>query len=97
MSESSGFNWGNSLDKLIGAYGSYSVAKVERDTAEYNAAAAEQVQTLHPPVATNTVEAYNTGNIAPMDSGYYSRIPKELLWGSVALLGGALVLKAITK
>lgn len=97
MSEASGFNWGSTLDNLISVYGQREVAKVERDTAEYNAAAANQVKTLHPPVATNTVEAYNTGNIAPMSSGYYSRIPKELLWGSVALLGGVLVLKAITK
>lgn len=98
MSEQSGFNFGSTLDQLIGIYGQREIAKVERDTAEYNAAAASQVQTLHPPEATNTVEAFNTGNIQPMQSqSYVSRIPKELFWGAAALLGVGLVAKAISK
>jgi|GEM_PF-4761086 len=88
------FDFGGALDKAIGAYESVSVERVKRDTAKYNAAGGTQAQALHASEAFTQSESYSTGNAAtPGGGNYINRIPKGLLLGSVALLGGALLLR----
>jgi len=86
------FDFGAVLDKTINAYESVSVARVERDTAKYNSAGASQAQALHSSEAFTQSESYSTGNaVTPGASqNYWGRIPKPLLYGGMALLGGAL-------
>jgi hypothetical protein len=95
------FDFGAILDKSIDAASALSVARVERDTARYEAAAAEQQAALHNSEATNMREAYATGNArnpavgqGNTVGGYIDRIPKPLLFGSIALLGVGLVMRA---
>lgn len=94
-------DFGALLDKTLGAYQTISVARIERDTARYNAAPVTQQAVLHRSEALTTTEAYQTGNaVNPAARGnaasdYFDRIPKPLLYGSMGLLGLALVLKAV--
>jgi hypothetical protein len=97
-----GLDFGALLDKTLGAYQAVSVARLERDTARYGAAATTQQNALHRSEAMNATEAYATGNAvnpAAAKTGavgsYFDRIPKPLFYGSVGLLGLALVLKAV--
>lgn len=88
---------GDLLDKTLDTYQAVSVARVQRDTAKYQNAGADQQQTLHPSEAVNAREAYSTGNAvnpAAATGGYLDRIPKPLLYGSMGLLGLALILRA---
>jgi hypothetical protein len=92
-------NLGAILDKSIDAYGSISVARAERDTARYNAAVETQRAALHNSEAVNPTEAYATGNApspaAQSVGNYVNRIPKPLLYGSMGLLGVAILAKAL--
>lgn len=95
----SGFNFGALLDTSIGAYSEISKARIERDAARYNAQPQIQQNELHAPEGKTPSEAYATGN-APNPAfnsvgGYFDRIPKPLLYGSMGLLGVALVIKAL--
>lgn len=100
--EGDGFSFGGILDKTLDLYGQVSIARAERDTAKYEAAGAKQAAELHASQAYSSTEAYATGNaVNPARAsntigGYIDRIPKPLFWGSVALLGGAVVLKAVS-
>lgn len=91
-----------SLDKILGTYTTISQARAERDIAKYQAAASMQQAALNPPVGYTATGAYAIGNAtvpgaapAQYQQSYFDRIPKELLYGSVGLLGFALLLKAV--
>lgn len=95
-----GIDFGSLMDKAINAYSTVSVARLDRDTARYNAAAQTQQATLNPSEALTQSGAYATGNAAGqqtagMGMSYWSQIPKPLLYGSAALLVGALAWRMV--
>lgn len=91
------FDYGKLLDQAIGAAESISVARVERDTARYNSEPVRQRAALHNSEAVSAPESYASGNARNPAQGesYFDQIPKPLLYGSLGLLGVALVLKAL--
>lgn len=91
-------DFGAILDKSLEAYQTVSVVRAQRDTARYNNAGATQAQALHASEANTPIEAYQTGNVKSAASSggasYFDKIPKPLLYGSLGLLGLALVLRS---
>lgn len=98
MSTDSGF-WDLSATDVIGAY----LKKEESDNLSkielLKHQAAIQQSALHSPQMDSMQDAVNTGYAAPKNTvanqNYFDRIPKPLLYGSVALFVGALALKAV--
>lgn len=94
---------GLTLDGMIQHYVELETAKASEAGEKYQVQAVEQVETLHTPEHGSATEAVDGGNAVapgqePASAGqaYIDRIPKELLYGSLALLGGALLIKAVT-
>lgn len=57
-----GADYGGILSNILGAYTQISLARVNRETAKYNAAATIQQQTFNPPQAGTMLEALGIGN-----------------------------------
>ena len=85
------------LDKTIDAYSKVSEARIARDSVKYQTQGATQARELHDSEALTSLESYATGNAKSpaAGNGYFSGIPKPLLYGSVGLLVGALALKVL--
>jgi len=92
-------DYGSLLDKAINAYGTVSVARINRDSSKFEHAGAQQANALHRSESVTPLESYRTGNAAdpakPTTQTYFDRIPKPLLYGSAGVLGLILVLKAV--
>lgn len=98
MSEESGF-WNVSASDVIGAYLQKEQNDNETAVKMLESQAAIQQAALHSPQMDSMQDAVNTGYAAPVNAqtvqSYFARVPKPLLYGSVALLVGALALKAV--
>lgn len=91
-----------SLSELIGGYIELEKARNAVDTKAVLEAPKTQEQALHSPDYVSGSEAIEGGNAQVPDAetpttpaDYWSRIPKPLLYGSIGLLGFALLLKAV--
>lgn len=78
---------------IIGAYVQKEAYDSQLKVKQLEQQAATQQRTLHQPVYETMQDAVRNGYGAPQSS-YWDRIPKPLLYGSLALLGGALLIQA---
>lgn len=98
MAEDAGF-LDISASDLIRGY--LEVEKLDAQTKieAIKAQSANQRRTLHAPEIDSMQDAVNTGYAAPLNGmtigQYWDRIPKPLLYGSLFLLGGAVLVKAV--
>jgi hypothetical protein len=97
------FDTGKLLDRALGIYQTVSMARVNRDTARYNAAGAAQVAALHEPQAYGMLEAYGIGNAKagssinrPYGNGSGGNgLDNKLLIGGLVLVVGFFALKVL--
>jgi hypothetical protein len=95
-----GLDFGSILDKTLSAYQSISVARIDRDTARYNAAGAAQFAALHNSQSPTMLDAWNGSNQAvsslPRTAvNAPSGIPTGVIFIGLGLVGAVLAWKAL--
>lgn len=98
MAEESGF-WDISASDLIGGYLQKEQADNQAKIEMLKQQAAIQQAALNSPEYMSAKEAIDSG-YTPVNNergtqSYFDRMPKPLLYGSLALLGGALLLRVV--
>ncbi|WP_261840915.1 hypothetical protein [Aliamphritea ceti] len=85
-----------SLSDIGSIYLQVEQAKAESKVKQIEAQSANQQQALHAPSVDSMQDAINMQNAQYSSvEGYWDRIPKPLLYGSAALLFGAVLIKAV--
>ena len=99
---SQGINFGEILSQTLGAYQAVSLARIEKDTARYNAAGASQASALHSPQGYTMLESLGIGNSVQSSGSSVNPaarpgVPKALLWGGLALGLGFVAWKMVKR
>lgn len=93
------FNFGATLDKLIGAYSQVSMARAKVDAIKYGGAVDNQNSTLNSPQGTkyanNTATAAALNRAGSLGNAGTMVIPPALVYGGLALGVGFLLIKAL--
>lgn len=96
---SSGFNLGSTLDKLIGAYSQVSLARAQVDSIKYQGAVDNQNATLNSPQGTkyanNTATAAALNRTGSLSNAGTMVIPPALIYGGLVLGVGYLFIRAL--
>lgn len=86
---SGGIDFGGILAQTLAGFQQVSMARIERDTARYNAAGAYQNAALHQPQGYTMLESLGIGNSAQSASvtnpAARPALPKALVFGGLAL------------
>lgn len=84
-----GFNFGEILAQTLGTYQAVSLARIEKDTARFNAAGATQANALHAPQGYTMLESMGIGNSGQSSGSPSAAVPASIPQGLI--LGGLVV------
>lgn len=97
-----GTDFGGILSNILSAYTQVSVARVEKETAKYNAAAAIQQQSFNAPQANGFLESFGIGNAVMPGTNSRgvattsSNLPQLMLLGVAGIAGFFVIKKMVS-